>query len=85
MNKDAEQKKIFYGTGMMCAGCAGTVENTVAGQKGVKDARVNFAASTVMVDYDSDEVTPADLQAAVRAAGYDLLIDEEDENRVEDI
>ncbi len=69
----------------MCAGCAGTVENTVAGQKGVKEARVNFAASTVMVDYDSDEVTPADLQAAVRAAGYDLLIDEEDENRVEDI
>ena len=85
MNKDAEQKKIFYVTGMMCAGCAGTVENTVAGQKGVKEARVNFAASTVMVDYDSDEVTPADLQAAVRAAGYDLLIDEEDENRVEDI
>ncbi len=85
MDKDMEQKKIFYVTGMMCAGCAATVENTVAGQKGVKEARVNFAASTVMVEYDADEVTPSDLQQAVRAAGYDLLIDEEDENRVEDI
>lgn len=85
MNKDMEQKKIFYVVGMMCAGCASTVENTVAGQKGVKEARVNFAASTVMVDYDAEEVTPSDLQEAVRAAGYDLLIDEEDENRVEDI
>lgn len=85
MNEDMEQKKIFYVTGMMCAGCASTVENTLAGQKGVKEARVNFAASTVMVDYDAEEVTPSDLQEAVRAAGYDLLIDEEDENRVEDI
>lgn len=85
MNKDMEQKKIFYVVGMMCAGCASTVENTVAGQKGVKEARVNFAASTVMVDYDAEEVTPSDLQEAVRAAGYDLLIGEEDENRAEDI
>lgn len=85
MNKDMEQKKIFYVVGMMCAGCASTVENTVAGQKGVKEARVNFAASTVMVDYDAEEVTPSDLHEAVRAAGYDLLIGEEDENRVEDI
>ncbi len=83
MNENSKQKKIFYVTGMMCAGCAATVENTVAGQKGVEEARVNFAASTIMVDYDAAEVTPADLQQAVRAAGYDLLIDDED--KVEDI
>lgn len=83
MNENSKQKKIFYVTGMMCAGCAATVENTVAGQKGVEEARVNFAASTIMVDYDAAEVTPADLQQVVRAAGYDLLIDDED--KVEDI
>ncbi len=83
MNENAKQKKIFYVTGMMCAGCAATVENTVAGQKGVEEARVNFAASTIMVDYDAAEVTPVDLQQVVRAAGYDLLIDDED--KVEDI
>lgn len=83
MNENSKQKKIFYVTGMMCAGCAATVENTVAGQKGVEEARVNFAASTIMVDYDVAEVTPADLQQVVRAAGYDLLIDDED--KVEDI
>lgn len=47
MNENSKQKKIFYVTGMMCAGCAATVENTVAGQKGVEEARVNFAASTL--------------------------------------
>ena len=83
MNENSKQKKIFYVTGMMCAGCAATVENTVAGQKGVEEARVNFAASTIMVDYDVAEVTPVDLQQVVRAAGYDLLIDDED--KVEDI
>ncbi len=83
MNENSKQKKIFYVTGMMCAGCAATVENTVAGQKGVEEARVNFAASTIMVDYDAAEVTPVDLQQVVRAAGYDLLIDDED--KVEDI
>lgn len=80
-----EEKKIFYVTGMMCAGCAANVEQTVAEQKGVKEARVNFAASTVTVEYDSSVVTPEDLQKAVQGAGYDLLIGEEDESSVQDI
>lgn len=85
MAEVTDEKKIFYVTGMMCAGCASNVEHTVAEQKGVKEARVNFAASTVMVDYDAAEVSAEDLQKAVRAAGYDLLIDEQDDSRVEDM
>lgn len=85
MAENTDEKKIFYVTGMMCAGCASNVEHTVAEQKGVKEARVNFAASTIMVDYDTVEVSPEDLQKAVRAAGYDLLIGEEDESKVQDL
>lgn len=85
MAEITEKKEIFYVTGMMCAGCASTVERTVAEQKGVKEARVNFAASTVMVDYDSAEVSPGDLQKAVQAAGYDLLIGEEQEGKAQDL
>lgn len=80
MAKDFEKKEIFYVSGMSCAGCAATVESTLAAQNGVKAARVNFAASSVMVDYDEDTVTPAALQKALQDAGYDLILDEEDEN-----
>lgn len=80
MAKDIEKKEIFYVSGMSCAGCAATVETTLAAQNGVKAAKVNFAASSVVVDYDENTVTPAALQKAVQEAGYDLIIDEEDEN-----
>ncbi|WP_251622172.1 heavy metal translocating P-type ATPase [Odoribacter lunatus] len=85
MEGNTEAKKIFYVTGMMCAGCATTVENTVAAQKGVKEARVNFAASNIAVDYDATIVSPEKLREAVREAGYDLLIEEEDNDRMRDI
>ncbi len=59
MVKDFEKKEIFYVIGMSCAGCALSVESTLAAQKGVKEAKVNFASSTVMVVYDENEITPA--------------------------
>ena len=68
---------------MSCAGCAATVESTLAELDGVKAAKVNFAASTVLVEYDDLVLSPADLQKAVREAGYDLMIEEEDENQQE--
>lgn len=80
MAKEIEKKEIFYVSGMSCAGCAATVETTLAAQNGVRAAKVNFAASSVMVDYDENIVTPADLRKAVQDAGYDLIVDEEDEN-----
>lgn len=78
------KKEIFYVTGMSCAGCAASVESVLAEQKGVDEAKVNFASSTVMVNYDPETVTSADLKKAVQAAGYDLIIeDEEEENQAE--
>ena len=83
MIKDSEKKDIFYVIGMSCAGCALSVESTLAAQEGVKEAKVNFASSTVMVVYDENKVIPADLQKAVQSAGYDLIIEEEEENQAE--
>lgn len=78
-----EKKETFYVTGMSCAGCAVNVENALAEEKGVKEAKVNFAASTVWVDYDSSETNPSVLQKAVQEAGYDLIIEEEEESEIE--
>lgn len=74
----AEKKETFYVTGMSCAGCAATVEHTLAARQGVKEAHVNFAASTILVEYDPLQATPQDLQVAVEQAGYGLVFDDEE-------
>ncbi|MDE5881549.1 MAG: heavy metal translocating P-type ATPase, partial [Muribaculaceae bacterium] len=68
-------KKVSYPvTGMMCAVCAGTVEKTVAGCEGVKDASVNFAAAEVTFSYDPSVTSPETVAHAVSEAGYDMII-----------
>ncbi len=70
-----EMKKVNYPvTGMMCAVCAGTVEKTVAGCKGVEDASVNFAAAEVSFSYDPAVINPAEIAKAVSDAGYEMII-----------
>jgi len=51
---------------------------------GVIDSAVNFANQTATVEYDSSLVKPADLQNAVRAIGYDLVVDVEDPQAVKE-
>lgn len=79
-----EKKETFYVAGMSCAGCATNVEVTLSKQEGVKEAKVNFASSTVLVEYDEARTSPQALQKAVQAAGYDLIIEEEEKNEVEE-
>ncbi len=59
---------------MTCAACAYAVETTVKKVAGVEDASVNFATKQLQVSYDPMVVQPAELQKAVQAAGYDLII-----------
>lgn len=86
MTENQEKKEIFYVIGMSCAGCAANVEQALSDRKGVIEAKVNFAGSTVMVDYDQSIVTPSGLQKTVQEAGYDLVIEEEgEENQAENL
>ena len=62
---------------MSCAVCAANVESTVRALEGVRAANVNFAAGTLQVEYDPAVITPAVMQQAVQAAGYDLIVEEE--------
>lgn len=63
---------------MTCAACAVSVESMLKATEGVKDASVNFASQTALVEYDPTIARPADLQNAVRMIGYDLVIETED-------
>ena len=69
-------KKAFPVLNMHCAGCANNVEKTVKKLTGVVEASVNFATNTLTVSYESDQLTPGEIRAAVLAAGYDLIIEE---------
>ncbi|WP_461102294.1 heavy metal translocating P-type ATPase [Spirosoma koreense] len=69
---------------MSCAACAVSVESTLKHTPGVSDAGVNYANQSAWVQFDPAVVTPTDLQAAVRAVGYDIVVDAEDPQQVQD-
>lgn len=62
---------------MGCAACAARVEQALKTQKGVAQATVNFAAQTVLVEYDNKTCSPTLLLQAVQAAGYDLVVEDD--------
>jgi Cu2+-exporting ATPase len=62
---------------MNCAGCANTVENTVKRLAGIESASVNLASGMLTVSYHPADISLRHMQAAVRAAGYQLIVEEE--------
>ena len=76
-NKTKITKRSFPVTGMTCAACAGSVESILSHTEGVANASVNFASSSVLVEYGPG-LQPSDLQNALRSVGYDLIVDAED-------
>lgn len=72
----------FPVTGMTCAACASSVESILSHTDGVNKATVNFASSTVLVEYNKS-VTHDDLQKALQAVGYDIIVDVEDPSAVQ--
>jgi Zn2+/Cd2+-exporting ATPase len=63
-----ETPQRYHVDGMDCASCARTVEKVVAGLDGVRAAQVSFGTATLVVVDGAPP--PADVQAAVRRAGF---------------
>ena len=76
-------KQTFPVLGMSCAACAVSVESMLKSVKGVHDAGVNYANQTAWADFDNT-VTPTDLQNTIRSIGYDLVVDAEDPQQVQE-
>nr|WP_129733974.1 heavy metal translocating P-type ATPase [Parabacteroides goldsteinii] len=72
------ESKVLPVLEMSCAVCANNVESTVGALSGVEDATVNFAANTLSVRFRPSVITLQQIQEAVQAAGYDLIIESED-------
>ncbi|GAB3703427.1 heavy metal translocating P-type ATPase [Spirosoma flavus] len=71
----AELRQTYPVLEMSCAACAVSVESMLKHTPGVIDAGVNYANQSAWVQFDPANVTPVDLQSAVRSIGYDLIID----------
>lgn len=83
-NKAQLIRETFPVLEMSCAACAVSVESTLKAAAGVKDAGVNFANQTAWVEYDKSQTNPTDLQNSVRSIGYDLVVNVEDPNAVQE-
>jgi len=65
--------------GMTCTNCANTIQRRLNKTAGVVEASVNYANERATVSYQPNVATPADLIAAVRKAGYDVVEPVEEE------
>lgn len=59
--------------GMTCANCANTIERRLNKVDGVLEATVNYASEKAVVNYAPGATDRAELVAAVRKAGYDVV------------
>lgn len=66
-------KERFAIDGMTCASCASSVESILDHVDGVKKAVVNFADSSVMVEYEPAVANDEKLKEAVDSIGYTLI------------
>src|SRR5690606_14099292 len=80
----AYAKQTFPVLELTCAACAMSVESMLRATEGVKNAAVNFANQTAWVEYDTNVAGPDDLKRAVQSIGYDLVVDAEDPESVQE-
>ncbi len=62
---------------MTCASCAANVEKNLNTQDGILTASVNLATSSVKIEYVPEKVNFEKIKSSLRAAGYDIMTDED--------
>ena len=60
---------------MSCASCAARIDKVIHEQPGVYEANINYATAQAQVVYDTEICSVQALKNAVQDAGYDLLIE----------
>src|SRR6056297_850623 len=77
------KKETYPVEGMSCASCAKSVESMLSSLQGIKQANVNYANATVLVEFDENTVSPTDMEKSVNDIGYKLIIDTPADNVTE--
>ncbi|TAA72813.1 heavy metal translocating P-type ATPase [Planococcus salinarum] len=66
----ATETKTFTIKGMTCASCVQSIEKATRKLDGVTESNVNLATEKMVIRFDQQQVTVADIKAAVADAGY---------------
>ena len=74
-------KQSFPVMNMTCAACASSSTNVLSFVPGVVDVAVNFANGKAMIEYIPELSKPADMKAALKEVGFDLLMEEKESSR----
>jgi Cu+-exporting ATPase len=69
----ANKKVEIKVSGMACAACSAAVERSLQNLDGVISAAVNLAAETASIEYDPERLRLADLEKAIKDAGYAVV------------
>ncbi|MDX2143718.1 MAG: heavy metal-associated domain-containing protein [Rhodospirillaceae bacterium] len=56
--------------GMTCGGCVKSVERMLTHQPGVTGAKASMEAKNVVVNYDAAAISRAEMEQAIRKAGF---------------
>ncbi len=82
--REVPEEKVTIGiTGMNCASCAASIEKALMKLDGVSEAHVNFAAESAAVRFDPSLTPYADLEKAIKDAGYTAHARQETGGRLE--
>jgi P-type Cu+ transporter len=73
MAEPEKKKAELKVTGMTCATCAVTIEESLSKLKDVSKASVNFGTDTAHVEFDPTKVSLPELEKAVKDAGYGVV------------
>lgn len=68
-------KQTIPVAGMACSACAANVERRLAELDGINSASVSLVGRSVLVDYDPDKISLAEMKREVGDIGYDLIIE----------
>ncbi len=76
--------KTFPVTGMSCAACAASVETALNGAEGVAKAEVNYANSSVKIEFDDLNLQVDNLKITLNGLGYDMIVEDDEDTAQEE-
>ena len=68
------QKEHFSVTGMTCSACSARVEKAVSKLSGTNEVAVNLLKNSMVVSFDENILSSADIISAVQRAGYSAFV-----------
>ena len=68
--------------GMSCVNCAKTIEKALGNREGIYNAIVNFAAETVAVEYNPQQISLPSIKKTIQDSGYSVI--EQQQKTLED-